>query len=250
LFLDEIGDMPMDAQTRLLRVLQSGEFTTVGGNRAIRANVRIIAATHKNLPELIAANVFREDLYYRLNVIPVNLPPLRQRGDDIVLLARHFLDSAARQGLPRKQIDDAGAARLVAHDWPGNVRELENLVRRLAVLARDDVIGVRQVEAQLDSAGEPSGEAAPARFADDSFGLALDQHLAAYFASFGSALPPDGLYHRMSDAVDRPLLRAAMGAVKGNQIKAAKLLGINRNTLRKRLGDLGIDASYGRNLRQ
>ncbi len=246
LFLDEIGDMPMDAQTRLLRVLQSGEFTTVGGNRAIRANVRIIAATHKHLPDLIAGGVFREDLYYRLNVIPVNLPPLRQRGDDIVLLARHFLDDAASAGLPRKTLDDAGSARLMTHDWPGNVRELENLVRRLAVLTRDEVIGVRQIEAQLDSAAESTAEPTAARFADDSLGLALEQYLAHYFDSFEGGLPPDGLYHRMTDAVDRPLLRAAMLAVRGNQIKAAKLLGINRNTLRKRLGDLGIDAGLGR----
>jgi two-component system, NtrC family, nitrogen regulation response regulator GlnG len=110
LFLDEIGDMPMDAQTRLLRVLQSGEFTTVGGNRPIRADVRIIAATHKNLPDLISANAFREDLYYRLNVIPITLPPLRQRGEDVVFLARHFLDLAASEGLPRKQLDESGSA--------------------------------------------------------------------------------------------------------------------------------------------
>jgi two-component system, NtrC family, nitrogen regulation response regulator GlnG len=121
LFLDEIGDMPMEAQTRLLRVLQSGEFTTVGGNRPIKSNVRIVAATHKNLPDLIGAGAFREDLYYRLNVIPVTLPPLRQRGDDVALLAHHFLELAAQEGLPRKQLDTSGSARLVQHDWPGNV---------------------------------------------------------------------------------------------------------------------------------
>lgn len=246
LFLDEIGDMPLDAQTRLLRVLQSGEFTTVGGSRTIRANVRIIAATHKSLPDLIAQGAFREDLYYRLNVIPIALPPLRQRGGDILLLTRHFLEVAAAQGLARKSIDASGASRLIAHDWPGNVRELENLVRRLVVLSRDATIDARQVEAQLDTVTEPVAGTPAARFADESLGLAIEQYLAHYFDSFGNALPPAGLYHRMSEAVDRPLLRAAMLAVRGNQIKAAKLLGINRNTLRKRLDDLGIDHGLGR----
>ncbi len=248
LFLDEIGDMPMDAQTRLLRVLQSGEFTTVGGNRPIRADVRIIAATHKNLPELIAAGTFREDLYYRLNVIPIMLPPLRQRGDDVAMLARHFLDQAASEGLPRKLLDISGSARLTAHDWPGNVRELENLMRRLAVLARDDVITSALVEQQLDLVGVDAATAdtPQSRFADETLAMAMEQYLARYFGEFGQALPPDGLYHRFADMVERPLLRAAMSAVRGNQIRAAKLLGINRNTLRKKLGDLDIDAAFGR----
>lgn len=245
LFLDEIGDMPMEAQTRLLRVLQSGEFTTVGGNRPIRADVRIIAATHKNLPDLIAQSAFREDLYYRLNVIPVTLPPLRQRGDDVALLARHFLDSAAAQGLPRKQLDESGRARLVAHDWPGNVRELENLMRRLAVLSRDDIISSALVDQQLDIAQDLTSAPEP-RFADESLQMAIEQYLARYFEGFAPGLPPDGLHHRLSETVERPLLRATMLAVRGNQIKAAKLLGINRNTLRKRLGDLGLEPSLGR----
>ncbi len=247
LFLDEIGDMPMEAQTRLLRVLQSGEFTTVGGNRPIKADVRIVAATHKTLPDLITAGTFREDLYYRLNVIPITLPPLRQRGADVAMLARHFLDIAAAQGLPRKQLDQSGSARLAAHDWPGNVRELENLMRRLAVLSRHDVISADIVEQQLDSSGEQTVVREQTHFADEGFGLAIENYLSSYFASFDSALPPDGLHDRMSDAVERPLFRASMMAVKGNQIRAAKLLGINRNTLRKRLGELGIDASVGRN---
>ncbi len=246
LFLDEIGDMPMDAQTRLLRVLQSGEFTTVGGSRPIRADVRIIAATHKNLPDLIAASAFREDLYYRLNVIPVNLPPLRQRGEDVALLARNFLDLAAKEGLPRKQLDDSGSARLVAHDWPGNVRELENLMRRLAVLSRDDIISASLVEQQLDAAKDQSTAFPEAHFADEGLSLAIEQYLSNYFARHGSLLPPDGLHHRLTETVERPLLRATMVAVRGNQIRAAKLLGINRNTLRKKLVDLGIDPSLGR----
>ncbi|MEK6639001.1 MAG: nitrogen regulation protein NR(I) [Pseudomonadota bacterium] len=246
LFLDEIGDMPMEAQTRLLRVLQSGEFTTVGGSRAIRANVRIIAATHKNLVDLIARGGFREDLYYRLNVIPISVPPLRHRGDDIMLLARHFLDRAASDGLPRKTLDPSGGTRLARHDWPGNVRELENMMRRLAVLARDAVITDQLVDHQLDHATENSPPAATLQYADESFSLAVQQHLADYFSSFGASLPPNGLHQRLTEAIERPLLAATMTAVRGNQIRAAKLLGINRNTLRKKLADLGIDPSHGR----
>jgi len=246
LFLDEIGDMPMDAQTRLLRVLQSGEFTTVGGNRPIRADVRIIAATHKNLPELISEGAFREDLYYRLNVIPITLPALRQRGEDVALLARHFLEIAAKEGLPRKRLDESGSARLLTHDWPGNVRELENLMRRLAVLSRHDVISASLVEQQLDAAQELAPALPEAHFADEGLSLAIEQYLSNYFARHQSSLPPDGLHQRLLETVERPLLRATMVAVRGNQIRAAKLLGINRNTLRKKLVDLGIDPALGR----
>jgi two-component system nitrogen regulation response regulator GlnG len=246
LFLDEIGDMPMDAQTRLLRVLQAGEFTTVGGSRPIRADVRIIAATHKNLPELISANAFREDLYYRLNVIPITLPPLRQRAEDVILLARHFLDIAAAEGLPRKQLDESGQARLLSHDWPGNVRELENLMRRLTVLSRHDVISAALVEQHLNQAADAPSPAPENRFADESLQLAIEQYLANYFARYNEGLPPDGLYHRLLENVDRPIFRVAMSATRGNQIRAARLLGINRNTLRKRLSELGIDHALGR----
>ncbi len=244
LFLDEIGDMPMDAQTRLLRVLQSGEFTTVGGSRAIQADVRIIAATHKDLPTLIAAGQFREDLFFRLNVVPIALPALRQRPADIGLLSQHFLDRAANEGLPRKAISAAAIARLVDHDWPGNVRELENLMRRLAVLVRDDVIGPEMVDQQL--AGRPVRNEAPVMLARTGLASAVEHHLAAYFAEFGASLPPDGLYDRVLEDVERPLLLATMASVKGNQLRAAKLLGINRNTLRKKLTDLGIDLAAGR----
>lgn len=249
LFLDEIGDMPTEAQTRLLRVLQSGEFTTVGGSRAIRANVRIIAATHKNLVDLIANGAFREDLYYRLNVIPIAVPPLRHRGDDIALLARHFLDRAASDGLPRKSLAPSGGARLARHDWPGNVRELENMMRRLAVLARDEVITDELVDQQLDQVVANTPPTAVLQFADESLSLAVQQHLSHYFAGFGEGLPPDGLHHRLIEAIERPLLVATMTAVRGNQIRAAKLLGINRNTLRKKLSELSIDPSHGRNVR-
>src|SRR5476649_2324885 len=132
LFLDEIGDMPMEAQTRLLRVLQQGEYTTVGGRTPIKTNVRIVAATNKELRHAIAQGQFREDLFFRLNVVPLRIPPLRERLEDISDLIRHFFDQAQREGLPPKQIDPAGQDRLKRHRWPGNVRELENLARRLS----------------------------------------------------------------------------------------------------------------------
>ena len=244
LFLDEIGDMPMEAQTRLLRVLQSGEFSPVGGARAIRADVRIIAATHQELPKLIGEGQFREDLYYRLNVVPIRLPALRERGPDVGELARHFLDRAAADGLPRKQLDAAAVARLERHTWPGNVRELENLMRRLAALTRDAVITPALVEQQLGQAGQqPAGPAVPD---DAGLGEAIEQHLARHFASYGNGLPPDGLYDRVLAEIERPLLRLTLAAVRGNQLKAARLLGINRNTLRKKLTDLGVGPAVRR----
>jgi two-component system nitrogen regulation response regulator GlnG len=237
LFLDEIGDMPMEAQTRLLRVLQSGEFSPVGGARAIRADVRIIAATHQDLPRLIGEGQFREDLYYRLNVVPIRLPALRERGSDIGELARHFLDRAAADGLPRKQLDAAANARLERHSWPGNVRELENLMRRIAALTRDTVITPALIEQQMAQGGHAMPLAVPEAA---GLGEAIEQHLARHFATYGQTLPPDGLYDRVLAELERPLLRLTLAAVRGNQLKAARLLGINRNTLRKKLTDLGV----------
>ncbi|PZU08804.1 nitrogen regulation protein NR(I) [Sphingomonas sp.] len=242
LFLDEIGDMPIEAQTRLLRVLQSGEFTPVGSARAIRADVRIISATHQDLPRLIAEGSFREDLYYRLNVVPVRLPPLRERGGDMALLARYFLDRAAASGLPRKSLDEAAALRLERHNWPGNVRELENLMRRLAALSRDPVIGAALVEQQL-AAGLAGVALTPET---SSLSEAIEHHIARHLASYGGSLPPDGLYERILSEVERPLFRLALAAVRGNQLKAAKLLGLNRNTLRKKLTDLGVGPAVRR----
>src|ERR1044071_7172610 len=149
LFLDEIGDMPLEAQTRLLRVLQEGEYTAVGGRTPIRVDVRIVAATHRDLSQLIRQGLFREDLFYRLNVAPIRLPPLRERSSDIPALVRHFASVATREGLPLRRLDDAVMERLRRHPWPGNVRELENLVRRLAALYSQEVIGLDIIEAEL-----------------------------------------------------------------------------------------------------
>ena len=162
LFLDEIGDMPPEAQTRLLRVLQEGEFTSVGGRQPIKANVRIIAATHRDLRSAIRQGQFREDLFYRLNVVPIRLPPLRERVEDIALLARHFLERAREDGLPAKSLDQGAVDRLKQYAWPGNVRELENLMRRLAALCPDEVIGAEVIDSELADPPPAAGPAASA----------------------------------------------------------------------------------------
>ncbi len=238
LFLDEIGDMPMEAQTRLLRVLQQGEYTTVGGRTPIKADVRIIAASNKDLRVLIQQGLFREDLYFRLNVVPLRLPPLRERMEDVPDLVRHFFTQVEREGLPRKQIDPAALERLKRYRWPGNVRELENLVRRLAALYPQEVIGRSIIEAEL---AQPAMEVnASEESGAETLGASVEQHLSRYFGGFGDQLPPPGLYHRILKEVETPLVSAALAATRGNQIKAAELLGVNRNTLRKKIRDLDI----------
>jgi two-component system nitrogen regulation response regulator GlnG len=235
LFLDEIGDMPIEAQTRLLRVLQQGEYTTVGGRTPIRADVRIIAATHRDLRQLIHQGLFREDLFYRLNVVPIRLPPLRERTEDIPDLVRHFLATAQAEGLPAKSLDAAAMQRLMRYRWPGNVRELENLIRRLGALHPEEMIGEDVIEAELeDLMSGPTKEA-------ENLAMAVEQHLSRYFAEHGNGLPPPGLYERVLREIERPLLSLTLSATRGNQIRAAQLLGLNRNTLRKKVRDMRIN---------
>ncbi len=254
LFLDEIGDMPMEAQTRLLRVLQQGEYTTVGGRTPIKTNVRIVAATNKDQRVLIQQGLFREDLFFRLNVVPLRLPPLRERTEDIPDLVRHFFKIAAAEGLPLKHMDNAALDRMKRYRWPGNIRELENLIRRLAALYPQELVSEQLVEAELgfdtpagapkaasagpalNGAANPSG--APAE--DETLSLAVEHHLADLFKQFGEQLPPPGLYHRILREIEYPLISAALAATRGNQIKAAELLGLNRNTLRKKVRDLDV----------
>jgi two-component system nitrogen regulation response regulator GlnG len=238
LFLDEIGDMPLEAQTRLLRVLQQGEYTTVGGRTPIKTNVRIIAATHRDLKALIQQGVFREDLFYRLNVVPLRLPPLRERLEDIGDLTRHFLRVAAREGLGQKAIETAAIDKLKQHSWPGNVRELENMVRRLAALHSQETIGAEMVDSELAEVVRPRIEAAGGE--PRTLSEQVERYLAGYFTSFGKDLPPPGLYDRIIRDVELPLITAALAATRGNQIRAAELLGLNRNTLRSRIKDLDI----------
>ena len=238
LFLDEIGDMPMDAQTRLLRVLQQGEYTTVGGRTAIKTDVRIVAATNKDLRQLINQGLFREDLFFRLNVVPIRLPPLRERTEDVPDLVRHFFNLAEKEGLPSKQIEAAAVERLKRYRWPGNIRELENLVRRLTALYPQDTITANLIEQELSTpAVAPVEEETPA---DDDLSNSVERFLSKYFGGFGDNLPPPGLYHRILREVEYPLIGAALAATRGNQIKAAELLGVNRNTLRKKIRDLDV----------
>ena len=239
LFLDEIGDMPPDAQTRLLRVLQDGGFTRVGGREVIKSDARIIAATHQSLPELIKKGQFREDLYYRLNVVPLHLPPLKDRAEDIPELALHFIKKASKEGLRAKRIDDQAMALMLTHDWPGNVRELENMIRRLLVLVDDDVIKSNHINAVLTidpNEKQPKNSHQNQRLMDVA---AL--HINRFFDSHHGDLPAPGLYQRVLEEVEKPLIMATLRATSGNQIKAAEVLGVNRNTLRKKITTLGLN---------
>ncbi|WP_298305227.1 nitrogen regulation protein NR(I) [uncultured Erythrobacter sp.] len=235
LFLDEIGDMPPEAQTRLLRALQSGQIRRVGGRQEIAVDVRIIAATNRDLLPLIEAGKFREDLFYRLNVVPIELPPLRERREDIEVLARHFLAQAVEDGLPQRLLTSEGAEGLAKRHWRGNVRELRNAIYRLAVMSRKDEIDAEVLD---DTLGEER-----AIFTADQ---EADQHDAA----IGNALeqwllrndPPHGtVYGSALAAFEKPLIEFALRQTGGNQLRAAKLLGINRNTLRKRITELLIE---------
>jgi two-component system nitrogen regulation response regulator GlnG len=237
LFLDEIGDMPLDAQTRLLRVFDGAEPAT-NPKTGRKPNARVIAATNRDLRGLVSQGLFREDLFFRLNVAPIRVPPLRERSEDIPELARAFLLRASREGLPSKTIDQGALDRLKRHDWPGNVRELENLVRRICALYGEENIGVRIVERELiDQAPPKTAGEGPV-----TLSALVERNLASYFASQPGGVPPNGLYDRVLADIERPLFQLTLGATKGNQMKAAEILGLNRNTLRKRLQDLGIEA--------
>ncbi len=239
LFLDEIGDMPMEAQTRLLRVLQQGEYTTVGGRTPIKSDVRIVAATNKDLQHSIRQGLFREDLFYRLNVVPLRLPPLRERSEDIPDLAKHFLAMNVKNGLAEKTIDSGGIEAMRRHAWPGNVRELENLILRLAALYPQDVISGEIVRHELASGDSRESPGAKGEHASD-ISLATENWLGQYFTSFADGMAPPGLYKEVLRRVEVPLIIASLTYTRGNQIKAAELLGLNRNTLRKKIKELDI----------
>ncbi|AKQ42306.1 chemotaxis protein CheY [Aurantiacibacter atlanticus] len=233
LFLDEIGDMPAEAQTRLLRALQSGRIRRVGGNEEIDVDVRIVAATNRDLVPLISSGAFREDLYYRLNVVPIKLPPLRERRDDVEALARHFLQKAAQDGLPRRTLSKDAARLLEQQSWRGNVRELQNLVYRAALLARNDTIDAETIVGVLDDSASDS----------EPFHGAGQGNIAGIVAQWleTHSFRDGELYHAALGELEKPVFRYALERTAGNQLKAAQLLGINRNTLRKRLLELEID---------
>jgi two-component system nitrogen regulation response regulator GlnG len=226
LFLDEIGDMSMDLQAKLLRVLQDGEVTPVGASGPERIDVRILAATHRDLDAAVAEGRFREDLLYRLRVVPLHVPPLRERREDVRVLAEHFVARYAEEltGSQRYLADDS-VARLERQRWPGNVRELENAIKRALVLSSGEVLTPQDFDF-LE-------ETLPATRA--GFEVQLRAEIEKSLAAGG-----DAPYRELLERVERPLIEAALARTEGNQIRAARVLGINRNTLRKKIVDLGI----------
>jgi two-component system nitrogen regulation response regulator GlnG len=232
LFLDEIGDMPLELQAKLLRVLQTQEVTPVGGRGAIAVDLRILAATHRDLDAAVREGSFREDLLYRLRVVPLAIPPLRERRDDIPVLAQHFVLRYAQElaGAPRV-LTEACLEALAAEPWPGNVRQLENAVKRALVLGSSEVL----------SPEDFAFLGAEARAAAESGEVSLEDALAAEIErEFASGEPAD-LHPRLLARIERPLIEDVLRRAGGNQLRAAALLGINRNTLRKKLTELGIE---------
>jgi two-component system nitrogen regulation response regulator GlnG len=233
-----------------LRVLQDGEYVPASGQSPIRSNVRVIAAANKDLTGLIRQGLFREDLFFRLNVVPLRLPPLRDRLDDIVELAQHFFAQATAAGLPLKRLDAGALECLKQHPWPGNIRELQNLTFRLAALHPQETISSELVELELgaESARFPPASRASVNSHDmrisqpaqrQTLATAIEYYLAELFHDRDG--PPPDLYHRTLREIEYPLISRVLAATKGNQIRAAELLGLNRNTLRKKLRNLGIN---------
>ena len=238
LFLDEIGDIPAEAQARLLRVLQDEEYVSIARNGTVRVNVRIIAATNRNLHHLMQQGLFREDLFYRLNVVPLRLPPLRERSEDIAPLVTHFLAQGRADGLPVKSFAPEAIKRLKGWHWPGNVRELENLVLRLAVLHDETIIAADAVEAELIT------DVPKNTLQVDSLSLSVETHIKRYFDALNGDMPAPGLYGRVLREVEEPLISATLAITRGNQLRAADILGLNRNTLRKKIKELSIKAGW------
>ena len=237
--------MPPEAQTRLLRVLQEGEYTAVGGRAPIRVDVRIIAATHRDLPQLIRQGLFREDLFYRLNVAPIRLPPLRERSADMPALVRHFASLAAREGLPLKTLDEAAMERLRRLSLAGQrARAGEPGAPSGGALLAGGDRGRRHRGRTRPSRRRRRGGPAEAA-AGEGLAAAVERHINDYFAAHRGALPAAGLYDRVLREIERPLIVATLGATRGNQIKAAHLLGLNRNTLRKKIRELDIPVVRG-----
>jgi len=257
LFLDEIGDMPFDLQTRLLRVLSDGQFYRVGGHQPIKANVRVIAATHQNLERRVRDGAFREDLFHRLNVIRLRLPPLRERREDIPLLARQFLQKSAKElGVEAKRLSDAALTRLAAFDFPGNVRQLENLCHWLTVMAPTQVVEAKDLPPELNEEGASLGAPADsAPLAAPSVARAAAEPAAAPAPSGGAGWLADlereartlleagspEVWDTLTRQFEAKLIVTALGTTRGRRIEAAQKLGIGRNTITRKIQELGLD---------
>jgi len=233
LFLDEIGDMPLELQAKLLRVLQEREITRTGGSSTINVNVRIVAATNQELKQKVRNREFREDLYYRLNVVPIELPPLRQRKEDIPLLVNYFIQRATEDlGVGTKGCSEEALRLLQTYPWPGNVRELENTIQRAALLSPDQLL----TPADFPVLGEPhSGD-------DQNHSLeALIRNKLQSSLSQMDVNELVNLYDMVLHQMERPLIEIVLEKTRGNQVRTAEILGINRNTLRKKIKTLDID---------
>jgi two-component system nitrogen regulation response regulator GlnG len=234
IFLDEIGDMTPPTQTKILRVLQSGTFERVGGNQPIKVNVRVIAATNKPLEKAVAAREFREDLFYRLNVVRIHIPPLRDRRDDIPLLVNYFLKKIAKeQDRKPKSIATAAVKALEKYHWPGNVRELENIIRRAHVIAKSEAILSADLPVEVTGQGASNGSATSAAGESSSTDASTLARQLFQIAKRDPKL-------KVLPAVERELIIEALKETENNQVHAAKLLGITRATLRKRIEKFGI----------
>jgi two-component system nitrogen regulation response regulator GlnG len=234
LFLDEIGDMPPDLQTRLLRVLSDGQFYRVGGHQPIKANVRIIAATHQDLENRVKSGLFREDLFHRLNVIRLRLPALRERRDDIPLLARHFLQKSARElGVESKKLSDAAMKYLTTLDLPGNVRQLENLCHWLTVMAPGMNIDVKDLPPELREEIRVASA--------ENWVTALEREAEASLKRGDSAILDE-----LTRQFERALITRALAHTGGRRIEASVLLGMGRNTLTRKIQELGLGEEAGR----
>jgi two-component system nitrogen regulation response regulator GlnG len=240
LFLDEIGDMPLDLQAKILRVLQEQEVTRIGGNQNIPVDVRIVAATNQSLVEKVRQKEFREDLYYRLNVVPITLAPLRERRDDIPALANYFLSRSCNEmSVSPKRLADDALALLSSYSWPGNVRELENAIKRSVILSNDPMLTA------LDFGGLfPTPELLQTGSRESSLEALVDLKLRSSMNGI-EGLEKGDIHAMVLEQVERPLIRLVLEKCRWNQVKAADVLGINRNTLRKKISELNIEMKRG-----
>jgi two-component system nitrogen regulation response regulator GlnG len=237
IFLDEIGDMPLDLQAKMLRVLQEREITRTGGNQSILVDVRIVAATNQDLIEKVRQKEFREDLFYRLNVVPINLVPLRERQEDIPLLVDYFLEQASAElDTTKKQCTDEAMALLCSYPWPGNVRELENTIKRAVILSNDQLLTPRD----LTGLEQASASQAAAPLLDASLESIVEAKLRSCLNGI-ERLEHGTMHSLVLEQVERPLIRIILEKTRWNQVKAANVLGINRNTLRKKISELEIE---------